>query len=196
MITDCGFASSLTGGDAAIQCPNSICSGFNADGVPVQFVAGGGGASGYLSSEQIAAGLKEVNGQFLTNAQYNDYIQAEYAKQIDAQRRDLARAMADNSKGTISYKQAYDSLNTDDGHPQGGNYNFVDKIYGPGNLSCGADASRCNGVHFPGQDANGNFYVHLDSANPFTGPRGFLEHSFVDVFLGNVAYTIIPRPWP
>jgi hypothetical protein len=104
--------------------------------------------------------------------------------------------IAANSNGQISYQDAYNSLNKDGGHLQGGNYNFVESTYGPGNLSCGADASRCNGVHFPGQDASGNWYVHLDTTNPFTGPLVFLEHGFVDVFLGNVAYTVIPRPWP
>jgi RHS repeat-associated protein len=94
MITNCGFASSLMAGGAAVQCPNNMCSGFNADGVPVQFVAGAGGATGYLSAQQIAAGLNEVNGKFLTNAQYNEYIQTEFAKQIDAQRKVLALTIA------------------------------------------------------------------------------------------------------
>jgi hypothetical protein len=96
----------------------------------------------------------------------------------------------------MSYQDAYDSPQVEGGYLQGGNYNFVSTIYDSGDLSCGDDATRCNGIHFPGrQDANGNFYVHLDTSNPFSGPLGFLEHS-VDVVLGNFFYTVIHRPWP
>lgn len=91
----------------------------------------------------------------------------------------------------MSYQDAYDSLEPDNGYLQGGNYNFVETIYDPGDFACGADASRCNGLHF--SDAG---FVHLDTANPFTGPLAFTEHGFVDWFLGNFFYTVIPRPWP
>jgi len=155
----------------------------------------GSGAQGYVNFSDLRQGLYDANGTFYTGAQYNAYIQLAYASQIDAQRKALASAIAANSGGTISYQEAYDSLDPTKGHLQGGNYNFdATNGLGPNSLDCGDP--RCNGVHFPGQDANGNWFVHLDTSNPFTGPVGFLEHGFVDLFLGNVAYTVIPRPWP
>jgi hypothetical protein len=149
-------------------------------------------------------GFTAANALFQSIADYyqaiadeNAYFQsAAYKAAIEAQKQALAKAIAANSGGTISYQDAYDSLTTAGGYLKGGNYNFVSQYYDAGDLSCGADASRCSGIHFSGQDANGNFYVHLDTANPFTGPGGLLEHGFVDVFLGNVAYYVIPRPWP
>jgi hypothetical protein len=137
----------------------------------------------------LADGINEVNGHLLNDANYNKYILFTYDKQIDAQRRDLARAIAANSGGKISYKDAYDSLKPAGGYLKGGNYNFVETDYGPSNLTCGGD-TRCNGIHFSGG------FVHLDTSNPFAGPGDFFGHSFVDIFLGNVAYTVIPRPWP
>jgi len=137
----------------------------------------------------LADGINEVNGHLLNDLNYNKYILYAYDKQIDAQRQALARAMAANSGGKISYQRAYDSLDPTRGYLKGGNYNF-ETTYGPGNLSCGADATRCNGIHFSGG------FAHLDTSDPFAGPGAFFEHSFVDVFLGNFAYTAIPRPWP
>jgi hypothetical protein len=160
----------------------------------LQFTAGAGGATGYLSTYDSTQGLSEVNGTFLSNTQYNSYILATYAGGITAQRAALAAAIAGNSGGAIGYQQACDSLQEDNGHLQGGNYNF-ETTYGPGSLDCGGDP-RCNGVHFPGLAPDGNWYVHLDTANPWASPFGLLEHGFVDVFLGNFAYTVIPRPWP
>jgi RHS repeat-associated protein len=184
-------ALSLLGADAAAICP-SDCSGFSNTGQYVQYVAtAGAGPQGYVNSSDLQQGLYDANGTFMTGAQYNAYIQSSYRSQIDAQRQALASAIAANSGGTITYQQAYDSLDLDGGHLQGGNYNFVETAYGPGNLTCGADASRCNGIHFPNSG-----FVHLDTSNPFTGPLGFLEHGFVDLILGNIAYTVIPRPWP
>ncbi|HEY6763288.1 MAG TPA: hypothetical protein VI386_00835, partial [Candidatus Sulfotelmatobacter sp.] len=179
------------GGNGQVACPDNVCNGFTSSGEYFQFVAGASGASGYVRFSDITQGMYEANGTFMSDAQYNAYVQSTYASQIDAQRRALAQTIADNSRGTISYQQAYDSLNKDDGHLQGGNYNFGETTYGPGTLSCGADASRCNGIHFPESG-----FVHLDTSNPFTSPLGFLEHGFVDLFLGNFAYTVIPRPWP
>ncbi len=144
-------------------------------------------------------GFTAANALFQSIADYNKavadenayYRSAAYAAAVEAQRQALARAIAANSGGTISYQQTYDSLDPSKGYLQGGNYNFGETLYGPGNLSCGADASRCNGIHFP--DAG---FVHLDTSSPFTGLLGFVAHGFVDVFLGNVAYYVIPRPWP
>jgi RHS repeat-associated protein len=186
----CGSLLGL-GSNGIAPCPNNACDGFTSRGEYFKFVAGAGGASGYVRLSDITQGMYAVNGTFMSDAQYNAYILSTYASQIDAQRRALAQAIADRSQGTISYQQAYDSLDKDKGHPQGGNYNFGETTYGPGNLGCGAQASRCNGIHFPDTG-----FVHLDTSNPFTDVRGFLQHVFVDLFLGNIAYTVIPRPWP
>ncbi|HEY4050820.1 MAG TPA: hypothetical protein VGM27_28470 [Acidobacteriaceae bacterium] len=114
----------------------------------------------------------------------------------EIQREALARAIASHSGGEISHQQAYDSLDPSEGHLKGGNYNFeATHGLGPNSLDCGGD-TRCNGIHFSAKNANGNWFVHLDTSNPFTGPVAFFEHGFVDLFLGNTAYTVIPRPWP
>ena len=184
-------AQGLLASDSAAICP-SDCSGFSNTGQYVQYVAtAGAGPQGYVNFSDLQQGLYDANGTFMSGAQYNAYILSTFGSQIEAQRIALAQAIANNSKGTISYQQAYDSLNKDNGYLQGGNYNFGETTYGAGNLSCGADESRCNGVHFPDPG-----FVHLDTSNPFTGPLGFLAHGFVDLFLGNTAYTVIPRPWP
>jgi hypothetical protein len=105
----------------------------------------------------------------------------------------LAQGIAANSGGNISYQQAYDSLNPNNGFFQGGNYNFGETTYTASSLDCNGD-DRCNGVHFPPNDPG---FVHLDTSNPFDGSVfSFLEHSFVDVFLGNVVFYAIPRSGP
>jgi RHS repeat-associated protein len=173
-----------------VECPNDVCSGFSSDGQYGEFFAFAGGTQGYYNPSDLSQGINEANGHLFTNSQYNAYILATYGAQIDAQRQALAAKIAASSGGKISYQQAYDSLNPSTGHLQGGNYNFAETIYGPGNLTCGGN-DRCNGIHFPSAG-----FVHLDTSNPFTGPGAFLEHGFVDLFLGNFAYTVIPRPWP
>ena len=189
---------STLGQNGIAPCPNNECTTVGTDPLTgqqaiLQFTAGAGGATGYLSTYDMSQGLNEVNGTFLSNTQYNSYIQATYAGGISAQRAALAAAIAGNSGGAITYQQAYDSLNPANGHLQGGNYNFGETIYGPSDLICGGDA-RCNGIHFVTSD-NQTFF-HLDTANPWASPFGLVEHAFVDVFLGNFAYTVIPRPWP
>jgi RHS repeat-associated protein len=184
--TPCELVNATLQGGGASQCPNNNCGIGTA--TPYQCV---GSVCGYMSNQYAGTHANEVNGQLLTNGQYNAYILSTYGSQIDAQRQALASAIAANSGGTISYQQAYDSLDPNGGHLNGGNYNFTETIYGPGNLICGADASRCNGVHFP--DAG---VVHLDTSNPWNGVGSFFEHAGVDVILGNVFYTVIPRPWP
>jgi hypothetical protein len=139
----------------------------------------------------VNALLQSITDYYQAVADENAYLQsAAYKKKVEAQRQELARKIAANSGGKISYQKAYDSLEEKGGYLKGGNYNFKEDTYGPSNLSCGADASRCNGIHFD------SGFVHLDTSNPYTGLGGFLEHTFVDVFLGNVAYYVIPRPWP
>jgi RHS repeat-associated protein len=183
---NCGVAFGLLQSGAAAQCPDNDCGIGTA--TPYQCV---GSVCGYFSPQYVATHENDVNGHLLTDTEYDAYIQSTYASQIDAQRQALARAIAANSGGSISYQDAYDSLDPTNGYLQGGNYNFGETIYGPSNLTCGADATRCDGIHF--LDSG---FVHLDTSNPFTGPLGLLTHGFVDLFLGNIAYTVIPRPWP
>jgi len=191
--SSCDMTNGFLQSGVGVQCPNNQCSGYTADGTYAQFYAFAGGTQGYYNPADLSQGINEANGHLFTNDQYSGYIQSTYGSQIDAQRRALAQAIAANSG--ISYEQAYASLDPTNGHLQGGNYNFDANGLGPDSLDCGGDA-RCNGIHFPGQDANGNWFVHLDTSNPFASPFGFLEHGFVDLFLGNVAYNVMPRPWP
>jgi len=189
MQVSASVALGLMGMAAAAQCPGNVRSGFSNLGNYVEFVASGG-AQGYVRFSDLTQGLYDADGKFFTSAQYNEYILANYGNVIEAQRQALAQKIADNSGGKITYQDAYDSLVKEGGHLQGGNYNFRETVYGPGDLTC-SGGNRCNGIHFPSSD-----FVHLDTANPFSGPGGFLTHGFVDLFLGNFAYTVIPRPWP
>ncbi len=197
--TSCGGAYGLLGMGGAVQCPGNVCSGWGRDPYTgeetyLTFYAGAGGATGYLSMYDWTQGVNEVGGNFLSNAQYTAYILAAFSGGIEAQRVALAQAIAANSN--VPYQKAYDSLNTENGHLQGGNYNFAatSADLNPTNV-CGGDA-RCYGIHFVTDPNSGGWDVHLDTSNPWASPWGLLEHGFVDVLLGNSAYTVIPRPWP
>ena len=193
--------SGIAGGESGVQCPNNACTIAGSDPITgqqtiLQFTAGAGGSTGYLSGYDVSQGLNEVNGTFLSNTQYSSWVQATYAGDITAQRTLLAQAIAGNSGGQISYQQAFGALNQNDGSLKGGNWNFAiaDPTINP-NTICSGDA-RCGGIHFAGLNDNGNWLVHLDTTNPYDNPFVLLEHFFVDVFLGNTAYYVIPRPWP
>jgi RHS repeat-associated protein len=189
---DSGLSGLLGGSDANVPCPNKGCSGVDQNGNFVTFVAGAGGATGYLTFNQINQGLNEVNGTFLTNVQYTAYILSQFSGDIDAQQRALAAAIVANSGGKITYETAYSDLGRQrqKGYLQGGNFTFPTS-FTPADISCGAKEDRCNGIHFPQAG-----FVHLDTSNPFSGPWALLKHAGVDILLGNVAYTVIPRPWP
>jgi len=188
----CDTVTSVLGGGGAVECPNDNCGVGTA--TPYQCLDI---VCGYYSSQYVASHENTCGAVLCTDSQHTQWITANNPGGVDAQRVALAQRIAANSNGAISYQDAYDSLTVEGGYFKGGNYNFVTPDYDAGDLSCGADDLRCNGVHFSGQDASGDWYVHLDTSNPFGGDAfSFLEHSFVDVFLGNVYYYVIPRPWP
>jgi hypothetical protein len=184
---------SLAGGESAYLCPPGGCFEPGLDPLTgqltiLEFMAGAGGATGWLSTYDIQQGLNEVNGTFMTDALYTSYLNAVYSGAIQAQRQALALAIANNSNSQISYDEALRNLSEGCVYVQGGNCNFSYTFNS--SLVCGGQ-DRCNGIHFTDSGT-----VHLDTSNPWSGIWGFLEHAFVDVFLGNVAYYIIPRPWP
>jgi RHS repeat-associated protein len=178
----------------AVQCPNNDCSAvygkdpYTGDQAWLLPAAGAGGATGYLSVQDWSKGVNEVNGTFLSNAQYDAYIQAAYSGDIKAQQEALARAIA--AQTGMPYNQVLNALSTKDGSLKGGNYDFAyDNSVLNADTVCGAGNTRCGGIHFADD------LVHLDTANPWTDLWGLAQHAFVDVFLGNFAYTVIPRPW-
>ncbi len=69
---------------AAVPCPGNTCSGFNGNGQFVQFVAGAGGAQAYLPSSAWAQGVNEVNGSFLSDADFQAYLRLNFGAEIDA----------------------------------------------------------------------------------------------------------------
>ena len=146
------------------------------------------GTSGWLSGYDWTQGVRDWNGAFVSNAQYQLQIQIAYAQEIEAQREALAKKIAADTRGKISYATAYAELDPDGGHLQGGNWNFVlENGLGPNSLLCGG-ADRCDGIHFVGG------FAHLDTSNPFAGDVwSFLEHTGVDVLGGNIVYYVIPR---
>jgi RHS repeat-associated protein len=82
---------------------------------------------------------------------------------------------------------------------QGGNLDFPNyDVYGDKIFNftdCAKE--RCDNRGYGSLDfSHDDNTVHLDTANVWNIPFGSVPHSFVDYFLGNVWYDIIPRPWP
>jgi hypothetical protein len=81
----------------------------------------------------------------------------------------------------------------------GGNFDFPGKlaVYSTIDLK-GCVSERCNvqGIGTLDFSHKQDDTFHLDTANPWDFPGGTLLHVLVDLFLGNIYYEVIPRPWP
>jgi RHS repeat-associated protein len=186
--TPCDMAYRMLASGAAVECPNDVCSGiaFDAAGkaVYVQYYAFTG-ASGYFKPTDLANGINVVNGRILNDANYEQYVLEVYQARIESQKVAAANKLAELLG--ISPNDAYAMLVENHGFLKGGNYNFQinPQLYNSVVTLCGGQ--RCdNALHFTS-------YVHLDTAYPFGSLRGFFEHTFVDVFGGNIVFIVIPR---
>jgi RHS repeat-associated protein len=179
------MAQALQNMGAAVECPGDVCGAW-VNGQYEQFFCTIA-LCGYLSQEQQytmghECGNSFCDGQgFLKWAIQNDPKAAQ--SQVDAINKLLG---TDYTVGDAAFLL-------------GRNLDFpVDPsdwsaFVGP-DAVCGS-SGRCSGdlegVHFV--EANGEYYVHLDTADPFGSVGGFFQHAWTDVIGGNVAYYIIPR---
>ena len=181
----------LGSGDAGASCPNNICNGY-VNGQYFEFVAGAGGAQGYVTENDISQGLYEINGNFYTLQQWQAYIAQAYAPQIASQY---------NRTSSDAYLVFGDSASVDPNNPQvtGGHANFA--------ISCD-DLTVCGpgrydfGIHVE-YDSNGNLVVHDDTVSPWMSPASFSfsslfsgnfwEHGFVDLVWGTLCNCVFSQ---
>jgi RHS repeat-associated protein len=187
------------GANGLVACPNNVCNGFTSSGDYFQFVAGAGGASGYVKFSDITQGLYEANGTFMSGAQYQNYLQSTYPSQIASQHRRLSGNLDAIFGGDIT-------ADPNDPNIDGGHANFT--------LNCGD--SPCpndlvgrydNGIHI--ECASGGYscqpgsplVVHDDTVSPWTGnfsfsslfTVNFWRHGFVDLFGGQLCNCVFPQ---
>ena len=192
--TPCTMVGSLLQNGGAAACPNNICTGVS-NGQFVLFIAGGGGARGYVNFGDIAKGLNEVNGQFLTDSEYQDYLRATYAPEIAGQYRRLSANLSAVFGGAVS-------ADPDDPDIVGGHANFT--------LDCGAGPCPSvgrydDGIHIEcatgGCGPGDPLVVHDDTISPWTGDftfgavltGNFWEHGFVDLVGGTICNCVFPQ---
>jgi RHS repeat-associated protein len=191
----CDMLGLLTNNASGVECPNEVCAGWSG-GNFVMFEAGAGGAMGYMTMGQMAAMNSECGHSFCTATGYllwtlNNNPQAAAKQTIQA-----AVALMGEFHLTLGHALLVLLNGEMAGFVQGGNINFslsqaeYASFVDPSCGSCRLD----DGLHFHMVD--GGYYVHLDTVYPFGSVGGFFEHGFVDLFLGNFAYNLIPRPWP
>jgi RHS repeat-associated protein len=181
----------LGSGDAGASCPNNICNGYS-NGQYFEFIAGAGGAQGYVTENNISQGLYEINGNFYTPQQWQAYIAQVYAPQIDSQ-----YDRTSNDAYLVFGDHA--DVDPDDPNVIGGHANFA--------LSCD-DLTVCGpgrydfGIHVE-YDSDGNLVVHDDTVSPWVSPASFSfsslfsgnfwEHGFVDLVWGTLCNCVFSQ---
>lgn len=131
-------------------------------------------------------------GPLLWDAHYQAEIKHRYAAAIRRQQSALARVLAEGLGA--SFQAMRRGLEIARGRLVGGNFDFKydPAVITPEALGWGPPGYHCRGlggVHFPGDG-----FVHLDTCNPLDGRLAFLHHLGVDVVLGHIFWTVIPRP--
>ncbi len=189
-------------GAEAVQCPNNVCAGIDANGNFVTFVAGAGGATGYFTNQQLAEGIYEWNGQFYSSSQWSDFL----GNQVELQKEALADAisLASDSPDGSNWDTIYNSLNYLG--TKGGNGNFAWTgdpsaiSFIPGWNTGGCEVTCRYGdvpsIHNPGTNDIGQSSLHLDSANPLWGfGFGAFLHGLIDLAVGNLNPGVPLDPW-
>jgi hypothetical protein len=183
--TDCSVAQHMSEIGTASQCPNDQCTTYNYDQNQFQqFVAGAGGASGYVNFSELGQ-LNEWQGKLYTNDQFQKQV---IQPAVDSQHVALAKLIS--SITGKDYQSVYDSLAP--AKVAGSNVNFTPD---PNlDLSFLQDPAlsrnlRTNGApsaheHLSGPNAG---LIHMDTMSPYSGyGLGLLVHFFVDVAMGNI----------
>jgi RHS repeat-associated protein len=175
------------------QCKDNTCSGWTEDGQHATYIAeAGAGFRGTLLDSDIAAGFVYIDGVLVSSSSYQDYIRITRARQIAAQQQAAQSQAAD-----MGIPEGIDtSMSVDPGYLQGGNYNFTisKNFFEWADKECGND--RCNnGLHFE-TNGTGQYFLHLDGANPQSGFLGLSVHFGRDIVGGNLFYFVLPPPHP
>jgi RHS repeat-associated protein len=197
---------SLAGGESAYLCPPGGCYQPGLDPLTgqvtmLEFWAGAGGATGFLSTYDIQQGVNEVNGAFLSDVAFQAYLQGNFLDAINAQLAAVINALEDRgvNESDIKTFENFVSENFSGTDIEGGNANF--SSYGTtsngqsfdfGNFGCPEE--RCDQGALGTLDfSHNNAMFHLDTADPYSGVWGALAHFGVDLILGNTAYWVLPR---
>ena len=128
---------------------------------------------------------------WLAHAHYQAEVKRVYARAIGRQQAALAQVLAAAlGRPCAAVRRGLDIAY---GQLIGGNFDFHydPAVIDPVVLGMGPPGRDCRGlggVHFPG----GGF-VHLDTCNPRDSRWAFLRHLGVDVVLGHLLWTVIPR---
>ncbi len=108
--TFCSIVGDAIGAGGAVQCPENVCSYYSPSGGFVQFVAGAGGATGYLGIQQMPEELNEVNGGFMTNAQYEAYKEQQALADIYAVFKVICRNLGCDPKEMFSVNYSHSAM--------------------------------------------------------------------------------------
>jgi RHS repeat-associated protein len=188
----------------------------------MHLVPWGNGAGAVVGGYDIFDALEGAAGTFLTNTApgfgfsitkwYSDERAQEVAYEnspayLDAVNAQLAAVIAAlEAKGKeheeIMAFEGYLNQNFSRLYLGGGNVNFPsygqDPLTGKSfSFAFGCPKGRCDLGALGALDFHhhGGRTFHLDTSDPWTSWRGFAIHAWVDIFLGNVGYYVIPRPW-
>jgi hypothetical protein len=144
-----------------------------------QFYAFAGGTSGYYNPSDVAQGVWEWDGMLLTAAGWQHLTQS-YSDQMQTV---LAAIL-----GVDPSRLASLGL-------RGGNANFqIDaallQSFTSADPTCqnGIFGTRCSDFNLHFGITDGVNWVHMDSADPYTGPLGVLEHLGKDALGGNTIW--------
>jgi hypothetical protein len=190
----CEMAYAMLQGGGAVQCPNNNC-GIGSS-TPFQCVDS---VCGYMSSQYVSSHENEVNGQLLTNSQYQAYLAVTYPSQIAGQYNRLS--------GNLSALFG-DSASADPNDPNivGGHANFDYScsdwsVCGPGRYDDGVHVECASGGL--GCDPGSPLVVHDDTVSPWISPASFSfstlfsgnfwEHGFVDLIYGQVCNCVFSQ---
>lgn len=186
-----GFANQLLEHGTAVACPDNLCSGFGTDSRTgdiryAEFTCFAGGTCGYFNPGDLSHGINEFNGRIYDNENFQKLILEIFWSRIVEQLKKIAETRK------ISLEEAAKELKIDPGFLKGGNFNFniSKEFHDAGTALCGGN-NRCdNGLHYT--SVNGNFFVHLDTANPSRDVWSAILH-IGDILGGNVLWWVIPR---
>jgi hypothetical protein len=186
--------------DSTVSCPNNVCDGYN-NGQYFQFIAGAGGAQGYVSESDIFQGLYEANGNFYTPTQWQQYLAQTYAAQIVAQFNRVAGnvAMLFGGAASVTPADPFDA-NVTGGHA---NFDFSCSdwtVCGPGRYDEGVHIECASGGLIC--DPGSALVTHDDTVSPWISPASFSfstlfsanfwEHGFVDLIGGQLCNCVLP----
>ncbi len=175
----CQMAYDSVQAGGAVQCPNNDCGIGTA--TPYQCLDS---VCGYMSNQYAATHANEVNGQLLTDNQYNAYLVATNPNGVSGQYDRLIAGLVANFGPAVS-------ADSSDCEVVGGHCNFM--------IACDSTQFICpsagrydDGIHI--ENVGGALWAHDDTVSPWTGDfspsafftTNFWEHGFVDLFGGTL----------